>query len=291
MKEGAPTPDQKQEQKRSGYIEAGLAAMALLGAVDQGPAEALEIEPNASWSVGIQKLQRTALQEKNESVAVYVSFKDGKGVWPSLAEGEQERAQYSPEAEAKFLLNNSKTKGIERHCVIHTHPNQVITKFGKNFEFRYSPPSSVDIVGAQELNHNAASYLKFFNISIKQYETAVADSSGIWYYGGAPNVRPTPEQEKAFMSAFQQFGVATLKPEFNFQIEYVKLQQVYRATMQGDIRFVPYEKIKDEPACAGVNYAPQKGGTTPTQRPTLEQKPSQNRTQDGPPYHVGPPQR
>ncbi len=259
MHEGAPKSNPKQEQKRSGLVEAGLAAVALMGAVDHGPAQALEIEPTASWSVGVQKLKQAVMQEKNESATVYIRFSDGSGAWPRITEGGLDNVTSSSEGEINYLLEKSKGRKIEQRCDFHTHPHQVFkTSTGNSFDILYSPPSRLDVLGNAQSAQELERVYRAYNMPVKKFESALADTKGVWYYKGGKNTQVTPEQQKAWRTAFDTFGVQSSQPGFDFKTEYPKLQQAYKVNFSADIRFVPYEEISKEPACAGVDYVPGK---------------------------------
>jgi hypothetical protein len=312
MQEGAPRPQPKQEKKLP-WAEAGLAAAALFAAVDAGPAQALEMDPNTSWKEGIQKLHTAVTQEKNEVATTFLRFTDGSEAWPSTIGGTTENVTINPAKELNFVQEKYAGKKIESRCTIHTHPQQSFKyPSSKILNFPFTSPSNKDIQGDMRDTKSLVGTYALMRMPVKHSISAVADSSGIWYYRGNSEKMPAPEQEEAWSKVYQNFSAeAAANPNFNWDIEYAKLQQAYKVNLSGDIRFVPYDKVASEPACAGVDYkagarviqtpAKKAEPTMPKVEPTVLTRPAlppsgtetrQNIDLDPPPtYRVGPPQR
>src|SRR3989344_1010662 len=317
-------------KNRSGILEAGAFAAALLGAVDHGPAQALEMSPKTPWAIGVlNNIRGAVMNEKNESQTTFIKFSDGSTVWPVVNAGEETTVTYTIGKEIKYILVHHRGKPVEVRCDFHTHPYayKVEGPFGKLYSLPYNPPSDIDVDSARTEQSPDRFYVPL-GMPINRKVSGSADSKGIWYYGPS-GAEITPEQKQAWFKKFSEFvHKGTFDPSnFEFNAEYPKVREAYREHLKAEIRFVPYEEIPNEPVCAGVDYKKRTTGPTAAihQRSVESQKkgpevivrppemsqlrdamptrpglgdinklPSRPRLDDQqvpPIYHVGPPQR
>jgi hypothetical protein len=230
------------KREEIGRAEIGALVIAAFSALDAGPAQALEIQPSTSWNKGVvENVRESAIKEKVEHVATYVQFADGSSEW--LKSSAHEAASGTVDILDLEAQARSKGKKVSKMCVIHTHPaeNYRGPQYKPQVPAERIPmsPSPGDIIAARR----ATSILG--NSPIVR---AAADGNGVWYYSGEKG----PVDEKKFLSSAQSILGRAFYKDFDLNAELPKLQQAYRDYLHGEVRFVPYEKIKDESPCAGV---------------------------------------
>lgn len=243
----------KPEKKKLGTAEIGAMLITLFSALDAVPAQALEIMPGTSWQNGVdQNVRSSALKGKVEQGAVYVQFADNSGTWLSTSDGEAQKLNMNIREVQRQAHSTGKT--ISDICILHTHPaeiNRVHIKIpGVTPETVPIPPSRGDIEIAQSKQLSAGTDNLTFG---------AADSLGVWYFSGK-NMGDKPQSSsednsQKFYAHYKDFVVKSTDRGFSFHAELPKLQQAYRQYLNGDVRFVSYEQIKNEPPCAGTNYS------------------------------------
>lgn len=261
--EGPKGPDR---QKRSGIVEATAFAAALLGAIDQGPARALEIPPGMSWEQGIRERVRGAVMKENkENEAMYLRFSDGTSTWAAVYAGsiykpgdDKMTVQNTLQTELNHLSERHRGKTAEVRCAVHGHPD--IFKFpavqGKKYSPQLKPPSYED-VKASDAHEQYKWLYSILKIEVKQNIEAAADNSGLWYFKRSDQKSFDSGKLEAWKKTYANFvGESFFRKDFNFEVEYQKLRHAYRDYLGADVRFVSYENISKEPPCAGVDYKP-----------------------------------
>lgn len=254
------------KQRRSGIVEATAFAATLLGAIDHGPAQALEIPPGMSWEQGIRERVRGAVMKENkENEAMYLRFSDGTSTWVAIYAGsiykpgdDRMTVQNTLQTELNHLSERHRGKTAEVRCVVHGHPD--IFKFptvqGKEYSPQLKPPSYED-VKASDAHEQYKWLYSILKIEVKQNIEAAADNSGLWYFKRSSQQSFDPEKLEAWKKTYTNFvGGSFFKKDFNFEVEYQKLRHAYRDYLGADVRFVSYENISKEPPCAGVDYKP-----------------------------------
>lgn len=249
------------ERRRAGTLEVVALATTLLGAVDQRPAEALEVAPETSWNVAITKNIRDAvLHEKNERFVVFTRFKDGSFAWPSVVNSDSPNMMtYSTKGEMQYMLKNHKGRSFEIRCSIHTHPLYYLENpSGDRITAPYNPPNYIDASPENaQVSAKIKSEYQRLKLPLKEDIYAVADASGVWYYTLSPEAKISPGAQEEWLKVFYAFNTKSFtEKDFNFTKEYSILQQAYRTHLKVDVRFVPYSEIEKEPPCAGVGYTP-----------------------------------
>jgi len=246
----------KEKRKRSGVLEAAAVATALLGAIDREPAHALDLPPETPWAVGVQKnLRNAVMNERNESQTTFLMLSDGTTVWPAVQEGKETSVVYTIANEFNYVVKNHRGEQIEARCSIHTHPfaYKMEGPFGKMYSLPYNPPSDLDIRAAG-MDKDYERFYSLAKMKVKKNVFASADSKGLWYYGASP-ANFAKEDSGAWDKAFSKFVHQSIfDKNFEFTVEYPKLQEAYRKNLGAEIRFVPYEQVSQEPVCAGVDY-------------------------------------
>ena len=255
--------------KRSGLLEAGAFAAALLGAIDHGPAQALEMPHGMSWEQGVrERIRGAVMKEPMESEAMHLRFTDGTSTWAAVYAGKAEiitdekgvkkmTVQNTLQQEISYLSKNFRGKTVETRCSIHTHPDafKQSTTTGIEFSPPYEPPSTDDVKKSVAGNSFRRTYA-ILGIDVKDDISAAADTKGIWYFNQAGREfnEKNLEEFKKIQGTF--IGRSYFNKNFNFDTEYQKLRQAYRDYLGADVRFVSYEDISKEPPCAGVDYKP-----------------------------------
>jgi hypothetical protein len=259
------SPDRK---SKLGAVETIAFATVLLGAIDHGPVQAMEMPQGTSWEQGVgQRIREAVMKEKHENAAIYVRLSNGESLWPAHFSGEEihagdEKASVgtvTSQAELDFL---SKQRGatVEARCTIHTHPDAFTfsTTQGKSFSPRFKPPSSED-VGKSSEDTSYKTFYSMLHVGIKKDISAAADNSGLWYFKRSDKETIDSAKVDKWKETYGNFiGRSYFEKNFNFDLEYSKLRSAYREYLGADIRFVPYEQIANEPPCAGVEYTPGK---------------------------------
>src|SRR3989338_4250670 len=267
----------KLEKKSLGLTKAlALAIPMILQA--HSNAEALEIPTGIPWAVAVQKnIKESAKMEKNEHGFTYLKFSDQSGKWLPTTQGISRGIRSDLTVECQYISNiikDERIKGIrslDTICWGHTHPSNEINRTLPR------PPSPEDIntssisavEGAEvDSKRNRSSY----KIKVKHF---VADVRGVWYYSKADGSRYKPfeeisadpeysKAEKRFYADYRSFISSVAFEPVNIQTdlssrpEYMQLQQSYRANLSANVRFVPYYRVKNEPACAVTEYNPNK---------------------------------
>jgi len=267
-------PPKKQEKKHSSLLEVGALATALL--LQSHPqAKALEIPTDTPWATAIQEsIKQSAKKETNEYLFTYLKYKDGSGKWMPTIEGTHGRVSPNFEEGSKQIKQNTLneysriTKPVEAICIGHTHPwqphlgfktSQPLTK--DMLERRSQPPSEGDIKMVQKTERGYARQGIHSNI-YGQLKYLAADRRGIWYFEKVADTdNRTEALSKEALKQFEQdYGALVIKSidtestDLVTTIEYKKLLESYQTNLGGKVRFVPYEKVKDEPPCAGVDF-------------------------------------
>ncbi|MBI5457357.1 hypothetical protein HY971_01355 [Candidatus Kaiserbacteria bacterium] len=257
--EGLKGPDR---QKRSGMVEAAAFATVLLGAIDQGPAQALEISPGTPWNRAItQNVRNAVVNDKNESATAFIHFADKSGVWPSISDGNKQNVDYDPNKEFEFVIKNFLGKSIGVRCHLHIHQNSTLPSryLEKSNALPYLPPSIGDVNSAESVMSNQQLKQAYASkkMPIRINMEIVADSKGLWYHSPVHDLPISDASKGEWVKAYDNFvNGSAFNPSFDFKVEYPKMQQAYRTHLRSDVRFVPYEKIAEEPPCAGVDYKP-----------------------------------
>ncbi len=255
--EGSKGPD----KRRSGVVEAAAFATALLGAVDSGPAQALEITQGTSWNIAVtQNIRNAVMREKNESATTFLKIKNGPQMWPSVISGEANNVEYDSLAEMRHVQKSARGQTIEVRCSFHTHPVQKLKDRGIKYPIPYTSPSPEDVgvENAQAQKQTMSSYA-LMGSPVEKNVFAVADMSGIWYYESTTADRITPENLAAWGKIYNDFHVRSVfDKNFDFVKEYPNLQEAYRTFLKAEVRFVSYNDVPNEPVCAGVHYVPGK---------------------------------
>jgi hypothetical protein len=85
----------------------------------------------------------------------------------------------------------------------------------------------------------------------------IQESLGEWDRLSAMRAEQTdPKRLGTLLDTFRKNSLTT---NFNFNAEYLKLQSdVYSHGWNAKVRFVPYEKLANEPPCAGPDYKPER---------------------------------
>ena len=253
------------KNNRSGIVEATAFATALLGALDHGPVQAMEMPQGMSWEQGVgERMRGAVMKEPRENGAIYIRLPNGESYWPSSYKGEvirdgddsaTVRILSISQAEIDYL---SKYRGVtvEARCTIHTHPDafKFTTVSGENYSPQFKPPSAPDVqkTGAED------SFRRMYNImhiGVKDNLSAVADNRGLWYFKTSNKDTFDPASVKKWENVYGNFiGRSYFDRNFNFETEYQKLRQAYQEYLGADVRFVSYNDIGKEPPCAGVDY-------------------------------------
>lgn len=276
--------NKKEVKKHTNWIEAGALATAML--LQSHPnAKALEIPAETPWVTGIQEnIRQSVKQEKFEHLFTYLKFDEGQswskeyGKWLPTKVGAMMTVGPEYDASAKQIreLSLEETRRLKKICIGHTHPAVGVGTFHfdvKNLDALPAPPSVGDIKAAgQNGLRSIEGQYKMRGIESKpgfySFEYFEADQRGIWYYRRATDADyKTPEEKElakkmltseATESHWKQFEALALKSEviadFTQLEEYKKLQQSYKINVGGMVRFVPYDKIANEPLCAGVDF-------------------------------------
>lgn len=266
----------KKQENRSAMntLRAGVAALTLLSAVGHEKAQAAEILPTATWEQGVNELHRGVMQDPVEYAAVAAVLPGKKIAWPSTIRGEADGVKAYFSKTIRELADQTNGEAVLNYCDIHTHPvASAATEFGitGRADNAYFPPSVGDawVVTRGGRQDVIPKYAKEKGVDIKQLTTAAFDPHGVWYY------RTLNEEERAgyqtlargeiFLDENQNdfikrihepFTRASVKPGFDFWVEYGKLRSAYRQRLGTEIRFVSYDELKSEPPCAGTDYNP-----------------------------------
>ncbi len=259
MPEGAP-------KKRSSALEAAVFGVSLLAAHPE--AKALEMPPNEPWHIGIQdRVRQAAVRDKTEAFSIYGRFNDGSGVWIPPVGGTISAVDMNPYDDIGALVGQRRNREFAAFCYLHTHVREFFRgHYGSKADRAFNPPSPQDIAG------HAPGMLKY-HTSLKLDPNiahfVAADGKGLWYFSAgnmknntieSPRVNPHSINDsvsgKALLREAINFTTNSMQDGFSFKTEYLKLRQAYKTHMSADVRFVSYENVVNEPACAGVNYRP-----------------------------------
>ncbi|HEY4473825.1 hypothetical protein A3D11_01640 [Candidatus Peribacteria bacterium RIFCSPHIGHO2_02_FULL_49_16] len=276
LTQSSEIPERKRkEKKRSHLVDAGAFALALT-AFDHGPAQALEITPQTSWNSAItENIRESVRQDKNESLFIYVQRSQTSGEWLGLTSGTRtEKGGYVALTFAtQTLLAQPQYKNAENICIGHSHPSEIFRNVTPNsdaYKRLASPPSYVRGEADddfQTTNETGSQFEKIFHIPKEKFVYFVADAHGIWYFRSMQEsdyknaeekkkaTETSPETAAKVLEAQRSFITRSLDQtvDLTTTTEYQNLQTAFR-TIGGITRFVPYEKVSAEPACAGVDY-------------------------------------
>jgi hypothetical protein len=291
MPEGAPTSESKEKpQKRSSALEAGAVAATLISALNHGPAQALEIDPHISWIAGVQDtIKPSVMKETFEHATVFVQYAGGSTEWVPPTKGGWNGMTVPRKADAQEAIKEGRGREIARMCQIHTHPLATARRAFKLTEGTPpNPPSSLDTYFSRFTQQ------EYREAGVKKAEVihAVFDPRGVWYYRSAGTKDYTDPKEvtlqkeiadaqrssvdpaqHALEEKVWQRAVDTQRAVENFIVDnalaktipeskYHSLEETYLRGWEAKIRFVPWDKIIEEPACAGPDYDPKKGAIT-----------------------------
>lgn len=290
MPEGAPQPNsQEKNAKRSPALEAGAFVATLLSALNHGPAQALEIDPHTSWIVGVEdSIYPSVMEERVEHATVFVQYAGGSAEWVPPTKGLWDKVSVPLEADAGNALEQGRGRQVIKMCEIHTHP---LATSRRAFKLQrgepHNPPSPQDILlsGYTKPDYQAGGVVGADVIQ------AVFDPHGVWYYRQAiasdysdprdaalqkelnevkivhsnlvvPATVHQQEVRQRFMDTWRSmsnFVLSTVDAKTVPQSDYKALENEYLKGWGAKIRFVPWDKIPKEPACAGPDYDPKKG--------------------------------
>ncbi|OGG71274.1 hypothetical protein A3F27_02405 [Candidatus Kaiserbacteria bacterium RIFCSPHIGHO2_12_FULL_53_13] len=258
------------ERNRSHLVEASV-LIAALAAFDHNPAQALELAPQTSWNNAITgNIRESVRKDTNESRFTYVQYSKTEGEWLQINSGSGGRAEFNVSQYARALLNNPKYGDTKKICTGHSHPNEIFRASTPNsdaYKRFATPPSSIpgDLQAAKIVEHE----LGLFRIPKGKLVNFVADIYGIWYFRTAQqsdyrnaderktagHINTTEAREK-HNKTYQAFVIKSLTPNIDLRgtTEYKNLLDSYRINRGGMVRFVPYEEVPSEPACAGVDF-------------------------------------
>jgi len=238
----------KSEKKGISSIELSALVIALVSAVDAAPAQALEVEPSTSWFNGVgQNVRGSVLTDTVERSVAYAQYADGTGEWLQPTTGESSGVTVNVSALQKQAHKSSKV--VSKICILHTHPIENYRaqqdRIPIPLERVPASPGEEDIASVHSLKRKLPAGMNTFSFG-------AADGRGVWYYSGW-KTGDKKIDDKKFDAAYGDFMLKSITKDFNFDAELPKLQQAYRHYLNGEIRFVPYEQIKNEPPCAGVH--------------------------------------
>ncbi len=262
--------EQKKQENRTldNTLRAGLVATSLFGAHDN--MQAAEIPRDATWKQGVELLQQSVRESAVEAGATFIVYTDGSTGWLPPAKGEQLRVVKPPPEIVEEIGRQRGERNVALLCDIHTHPKVSIEQEYKipDARYAYSPPSYGDTFvvsrgGRQEDFPKLAGKPGF---QVEHFTAALFEPRGAWYW------RHTTDEERArqpadsrkwrdivdeFEKKQTDFVTASANPNFDLNSEYPRIREAYRK-ITTEVRFVPYEKIHDEPPCAGPDYVPEK---------------------------------
>lgn len=246
-------------------IEAGAVALSLT--LPHEHIVAAEINPETSWVEGIAEIKRSVLEDPIEHAAVFIVYEDGSAGWLPTMKGETGEVISDLRIIVPGIASEREGRNIARVCDIHTHPVAAIeAEFNvKDGHDAYSPPSYGDTFvisrgGRQDMMVKLGNEIGL-SLESKSHVAAVFDPHGVWYYRALSeeeivalplDERPFNEIVDEFEHQQKEFVQSSTAHQFNFTNAYHDMQQAYKTKVRTHVRFVPYEKIADEPVCAGV---------------------------------------
>lgn len=178
MREG-PEPRHKTEILKPALLAAGL-----LFGYDHGPARAVEIPRETSWTQGIDELHRRSKEETIEYGTDFLIYADGSTDWLPDVHGDESSVSSTAEAMAQATVSSAQGRMITLQCHIHTHPFKTAQKKGGVYETTvpYMPPSGVDVNPVSLGRYNYVKQTAHIRSTQENIFGAVVEPHGVWYY-------------------------------------------------------------------------------------------------------------
>lgn len=178
----------RRDRKQSPILTAGLAALQITGAYEDGIAHPLNIPSGATWENGITEMREKVEKASSEYAAVFVVYDNGTTAWLPPITGEQGGVYVDLERAAQQAHERSGGSSITRICLLHTHPAaDARSRYGDG---AMVPPSLADTSRDHESSYGTlVEGTKELGMSRGALFSAALDPRGVWYW------RPSTDAE------------------------------------------------------------------------------------------------
>ncbi len=260
------------EKDKNGWGKNIIKASVVAGILAAAPtmkAEALEIEPTASWNQGIDAAKNSVQEDINETQFTFFKTGEGVGYWSPMTEGEVDTVALEVTKITQIAKEKISGGEIESICVGHTHP--IIPEYAEYFsegDDRWRtisiPPSEGDIKTVYSL---VGEFMRYGLDPQHNLESFAVDARGVWYYDYVHKADLESETEfemvknhgseearGQWLQDMTSFVNDTIDPDIDVREldSYKQLQHSYRVNLAASVRFVPFSEINEEAPCAGV---------------------------------------